>query len=446
MKPSSNYQTLKIPTDPTALKYHLMPPMGWLNDPNGLCRFNGEVHVFFQHSVNPKGGLKQWGHYSTSDYINYKLHPIALTADCPYDKDGVYSGSAFVHDGIMHLYYTGNVKYGTDKERITSGRDSNVLHVTSKDGLNFSAKELILTNDNYPDNLTRHVRDPKIFVKDGIYYMVLGARRKDDVGEVVFYESKNLKEWQYSYSLTSSDPLGYMWECPDYIFMSGQEILICCPQGVEGEKDKFQPLYNNGYFTVTDNKLSEFTEMDIGFDFYAPQSFSDGGKVILIGWLGLPDVDYTNLNDDQWQHCLSIPRELIMDNGQLKQKPIIQLQALRQDYFTGKKVKLDNNCFELSLKDIHGELFLKLRDDVIISYKKQVFQLDMQNSGQGRTTRILELPELVDLQIFSDTTSLEIFINEGIKTLSTRVYNENCQIESNRQFEGYYLKGFNIEM
>ena len=31
-------------------KLHLMPPTGWLNDPNGLCQFNGVYHAFFQYS------------------------------------------------------------------------------------------------------------------------------------------------------------------------------------------------------------------------------------------------------------------------------------------------------------------------------------------------------------------------------------------------------------
>lgn len=29
-------------------KLHLMPPVGWLNDPNGLCQFKGVYHAFFQ--------------------------------------------------------------------------------------------------------------------------------------------------------------------------------------------------------------------------------------------------------------------------------------------------------------------------------------------------------------------------------------------------------------
>ena len=26
-------------------KLHLMPPTGWLNDPNGLCQFHGVYHA-----------------------------------------------------------------------------------------------------------------------------------------------------------------------------------------------------------------------------------------------------------------------------------------------------------------------------------------------------------------------------------------------------------------
>ena len=38
---------------------HLMPPVGWLNDPNGLCQMDGIYHAFFQYSpFNAEGGVK----------------------------------------------------------------------------------------------------------------------------------------------------------------------------------------------------------------------------------------------------------------------------------------------------------------------------------------------------------------------------------------------------
>ena len=35
----------KAAADPRRLHYHLMPDIGWLNDPNGLCQFHGLYHL-----------------------------------------------------------------------------------------------------------------------------------------------------------------------------------------------------------------------------------------------------------------------------------------------------------------------------------------------------------------------------------------------------------------
>lgn len=42
------------------------------------------------------GGLKFWGHAVSKDLVNWEDKGVALYPDINEDKDGVYSGSAFV--------------------------------------------------------------------------------------------------------------------------------------------------------------------------------------------------------------------------------------------------------------------------------------------------------------------------------------------------------------
>ncbi len=39
--------SLAASADPYRLRFHLMPPVGWMNDPNGLCRCGEWYHVFY---------------------------------------------------------------------------------------------------------------------------------------------------------------------------------------------------------------------------------------------------------------------------------------------------------------------------------------------------------------------------------------------------------------
>ena len=44
-----------------------------------------------------------------------------LYPDEPFDCHGVYSGSALVEDGMLYLYYTGNVKHPGEYDYIKQG-------------------------------------------------------------------------------------------------------------------------------------------------------------------------------------------------------------------------------------------------------------------------------------------------------------------------------------
>ena len=43
------------------LKYHMMPPVGWMNDPNGLIYKDGIYHLFYQfYPYDSKWGPMHW--------------------------------------------------------------------------------------------------------------------------------------------------------------------------------------------------------------------------------------------------------------------------------------------------------------------------------------------------------------------------------------------------
>ena len=153
----------RVAADPDRLKFHLMPKTGWLNDPNGLCQFNGTYHIYYQYTpFEPTGELKTWGHYTTKDFIHYEDFGPVVFPDEDMDAHGVYSGSAFIEDDTIHYFYTGNLKYfdRDDYDYINSGRGSNTITFTSKDGHKFTPKELLMTTNDYPADMSNHVRDP----------------------------------------------------------------------------------------------------------------------------------------------------------------------------------------------------------------------------------------------------------------------------------------------
>lgn len=441
---NKNLEAVKI--DKWRNKYHIMAPIGWINDPNGLCEFNGKYHCYYQYSpLTPMGGLKFWGHSVSNDLVNWEDKGVALYPDIDEDRDGVYSGSAFVKNDTIYFFYTGNVKYEGEYDYILTGREQNVILVTSKDGINFSEKRVVLKNSDFPKDMSLHVRDPKVWEEDGVYYMVLGARTTDNEGCILLYKSNNIYNWEFvSVPAGKQDNMGYMWECPDIFKLDNNDILMFSPQGIDPKGYKYNNIYQCGYAKGKFNddkkefKFDEFIEIDRGFDFYAPQTFEDSkGRRIVIGWMGVPDaIEHKNPTiNNFWQHQLTIPRELVLKNNKLYQLPIDELKKLRIGNSIKKDVDLnkgsildifESNTFELNIDFRESNKFeIILREDCKLSFSDNVFKLELGKSGYGRDMRAVEIDYIYSIKIFSDNSSLEIFLNNGEEVFSTRIYNDS---------------------
>ena len=416
-------------------RFHIEPPDGWLNDPNGLSFYKGEYHVYFQYSPIAADGHtpRGWGHYHGADLMHMVYDKAVMIPDIPEDSHGVYSGSAIENDGVLHIFYTGNVKMEGDYDYVTAGRGANVIHVTTADGSEVSEKQVLLRNSDYPDFCSCHVRDPKVWKEGEVWKMVLGARTLDDEGCVLVYESADLINWKYA-GKVYKEGYGYMWECPDYFELGGKGFLSTCPQGLPHYETKWQNLNESGYFPVEgrleDSRLGEFAEWDMGFDFYAPQTFLDPqGRRILIGWLGMDNRVYGNATTELgWQHCLTIPREVTLgENGRLRQYPIAEFDALRK----GERRHADGCTAKYALPlEICGEptadfsITLDGKLELRFDKAKQLFTMKFSDEkyGCGRGTRNAVVANVNSIRLIADMSSIEVYLNGGETVMSTRFY------------------------
>ena len=423
-------------------RFHIEPPDGWLNDPNGLSFYKDEYHVYFQYSPIAADGHtpRGWGHYHGSDLMHMTYDRAVMMPDIPEDSHGVYSGSAIENDGVLHIFYTGNVKMTGDYDYVKAGRGANVIHVTTTDGSKMSEKQVLLRNSDYPDFCSCHVRDPKVWKDGDIWKMVLGARTLDDEGCVLVYESDDLINWKYT-GKVYKEGYGYMWECPDYFEIDGKGFLSTCPQGMPHYETKWQNLNESGYFPVQgkleDSVLGDFTEWDMGFDFYAPQTFLDPqGRRILIGWLGMDNKAYGNATTELgWQHCLTIPRVVtVAPNGKLRQQPIAEYEELKSNARRQSSGQTAEYPLPFELDGEPADSFSISFDGKLelgFDKEKKLFSMRFTDEkyGCGRTTRNAEIDNVRNIRVIADMSSIEVYINDGETVMSTRIYPDNDSVK-----------------
>ena len=167
-----------------AQHFHIMPPTGWLNDPNGLCQADGVFHAYFQYApFDVNGGVKMWGHATSRDLMNWEYVGAPLLPDEPFDCHGVYSGSALWSRTVAFACSIpatlSSPMRTVSFDYVNTGRRADTVYVESADGLagrEFSQKRVVLASEDYPEDLTCHVRDPKVW-RDEAWSLSHGAGR-----------------------------------------------------------------------------------------------------------------------------------------------------------------------------------------------------------------------------------------------------------------------------
>lgn len=441
--------------DPDYPRFHVAPPVGRLNDPNGLVVIDGIYHVFYQFGpFFPREKAIYWGHATSTDLVDWRHHPAAIPPSDWYDRNGVYSGGALVQGDTVWLYYTGNVKDAQGR------RESYQCVATTTDFETFTKLDANPLISGPPPGYTAHIRDPYVVSDGDGFAMYLGAQRANNTGCILVYRSTDLLGWELLGEVTFPDDryaaFGYMWECPNLVQLrdadTGEEfdVLIFLPQGVGPLGDHFRNIFPCGYLVghldgTCFFPTGEFLELDSGFEFYAPQVFTvapgePAQPPLLVGWLGNASEDaQPSLADYGWVHALSVPRDLTLRDGRLYQSPrriggnriALAIAGASLDGTNSAIGELDGvRSFVLDLDvDQTDDWVLRLGRtegaQVLLRFERGAITVDRSTTryphGDSRRLAIPDRDRLA-VTVVHDRSVTEIFVADGHTAFSLRSY------------------------
>lgn len=443
--------------------YHYSPSKNWINDPAGLVFDGTEYHLFNQY--NPMGD--QWGHMSWShavseDLVSWREMSVALEEE---NGIGIFTGSSvldsentsgFRRNGTVPLVaiYTGN----------SIGRQTQNLAYSVDHGQTWAK----FAGNPILDLKESDFRDPMVFwhqpTKRWVMVVSLALKHK-----VLFFSSPNLKEWT---KLSEFGPAGANgptnWECPNLFQLpvvneaGKKKWVLQLGIGDNGQAGGSGTQYFVGEFDgtkfVDEYPLNQTLWVDYGSDFYASQTWSNlsipDGRRVAIAWMD--NWKYADkLPTSPWRGQLTFPRSLGLaktpDGIRLVQSPIKELEALRDEH-----VALKNATWQ----DVHKLLSKREWPDTIeidaefsvngsqefgfilrkgtwygtrVGYESKWSQVyvDRTHSGDlvvaptfaSRHDAPIRVENgRVRLHILLDRSSVELFANGGLATITDLIY------------------------
>lgn len=455
-------------------RYHLMPPSAWLNDPNGPLYWKGQYHLFYQYaSVVSNTATKHWAHAVSTDLVHWKNLGITLspTPGGP-DKNGCWSGSAVVANGVPTLVYTGGT-WETENERAAREKGINperqMVAVAADPSDPYLRKwtkvpQNPVLSDPPAGIKTTGWRDPALWKEADAWYMVIGSGEQGKGGMALLYRSKDLRKFDYLHPLAIAKPNPdaqgamarfSMWECPEFFFLDGKPILLVAA----GNR------YLTGTYSDKEHLFHQENEgvIDCGRIAYAQKTMEDDKKR-RIWWAWIHEKRSQKAQEQAgWAGVMSLSRLLTLrKDGMLGVEPVPELSQLRRKSKKLTNQKIDANtplllkgfasdCAELEAEIDPGdaqEVGLRVRstadgsEQTLIGFnrEKQTLFSDTTNSSKDPETKNLprffgnlslqegtlklEKGEPLRLRVYVDASVLEIFAN-GRVSLSDRVYPSN---------------------
>lgn len=448
--------------------YHHTPLYGWMNDPNGMFYKDGKWHLYYQW--NPYGSKWQnmtWGHSSSTDLVHWDAEPVAIE---PNGLGTVFSGSAAV-----------------DRNNTAGFGDDAVVVMYTSAGES-QMQSLAHSNDNgttfdiYPGNpvitLDSEARDPNFFFNKatGEWNLVL-AHALDH--EVLFFSSKDMKNWELKSSFGKVGALEGVWECPDLfpLVVDGVTKWVLLvnlnpggPFGGSGIQYFIGDFDGKIFVADTDEDGSiPIKWLDFGKDNYAVVSWSDApdNRRTIIGWMS--NWQYASeVPTTQFRSANTLPREVSLfkgDDGQIYAatypspeikaivgKPTVKLKsvtighpgrvfALPEDNdgicmismeIDAQKAQSVDFIIKNTSEERAGKKIDK-EDKIIMTYDPEAATFVFDRTDSGIDNFSLEFPATtvaptfsqdgkLKLVIYIDRSSIEIFGNNGKFAMTNLVF------------------------
>jgi sucrose-6-phosphate hydrolase SacC (GH32 family) len=418
----------KSAADPRRPVFHFRSPAQWMNDPNGTIYFQGYYHVFYQ--FNPYGDSwdhLHWGHARSRDLLSWEYMPIALHPDPSIREEHCFSGSVTLdRSGHPMLFYT-SIPYDVDRnphtQRAAVG-DSDMISWARLE------KPVLTVRSSGTPRIKNDWRDPCIYRKGEIYYMVVSAVREDDTPVVLLYTNSEgeLTTWKYGGVLKQFPKGMQLFECPNFFQLQGAWILIGSP---------FDPVH---YFAGSfDEERLLYTPMRQGLlnhssEFYATNILTAADNdVYLFAWIR----DFPK--GLGWNGCLALPRVVSLSHeGSLLQRPVPELERLRDAHFDLRDCTVRPRGFSFASKILsNSELIVRaelsgdsMLDLSAVSGEKRIPLLSLEAGlfhVQSTPVPWTDLPtdsrRQVDIRFFLDRSVLEVFIDCGRLCVSHMIEN-----------------------
>ena len=283
--------------------------------------------------------------------------------------------------------------------------------------------------------------------------------KKAGYGNLILARSKDLLHWEYIGHLIDEDTEGQIplekdyyvldgaYECPDYIVLNGQEIVLTSPQNLPQIGTSYQNVHSGVYMLGALNfetgrfRIDYIGELDNGFDFYAAQTLKmPDGRVILIAWKEMWDRNFPTQKEG-WAGTYTLPRELYFEDGHFIQKPVREIERYRSgkaavdlfevtddsisiEHVNGRTIELNVTVEPGTAAQAGVKLFCGSQHETLVYYDAEQGQLIFDRSKSGipitgsekdvnRRVCPIGTADSIDLRIFLDISTIEVFINGG---------------------------------